>query len=235
MPIIQTIIQVYKNIGNAAWGMLGSGVVSFVLVSLVALLFMWPPTRGFMRILVAWVLAHWIASLGREIVGNVCGGTCDGFFRTNPRISNLLTLGLECGYLGLGGGALVCRVSRLLFDTAFSIGCINVSSGNAIMADNCPFTGFVADLLQHEAHRHPYMERLAAIYVRKLDNDLFSSDAGACWRQLFVLSLMPWLSKYRMESRRFTKEGLNRSSFVSATNPSDHSFVFMDAHSNHDT
>jgi hypothetical protein len=61
-------------------------------------------------------------------------------------------------------------------------------------------TNFTKDLLVHEAHRHPYMERLAQTYLMKLRNPHFGSNVGAVWRQLFVLALMPWMKKHRIFS-----------------------------------
>jgi hypothetical protein len=36
------------------------------------------------------------------------------------------------------------------------------------------------------------------MYLMKLKNDKFSNEAGACWRQLFVTTLMPWMIKLRV-------------------------------------
>ena len=44
------------------------------------------------------------------------------------------------------------------------------------------------------------MERLAASYLLKLKNDSFCSYEGACWRQLVVVNLMPWMMKNRIFS-----------------------------------
>lgn len=38
------------------------------------------------------------------------------------------------------------------------------------------------------------------MYLMKLKNDRFGSEAAACWRQLFVVSLMPWMMKLRVFS-----------------------------------
>ena len=59
---------------------------------------------------------------------------------------------------------------------------------------------FLKDIFIHEAHHHPYIERLLAMYLMKLKNDDFCSEAGACWRQLLVTALMPWLLRVRVFS-----------------------------------
>lgn len=58
------------------------------------------------------------------------------------------------------------------------------------------------DLLSHEAHRHPYIELLGAMYLVKIRHGPhFGTRAGSCWRLLFVYALMPWLRKYRALTR----------------------------------
>lgn len=48
-------------------------------------------------------------------------------------------------------------------------------------------------------HRHPYMERWALLYLLKLRHgSKFGTSAGAAWRILFTLALMPWLKKNRV-------------------------------------
>jgi len=69
------------------------------------------------------------------------------------------------------------------------------------------------DLLVHEAHRHPFLERLAQMYLLKLRHREFVSNAGAVWRQLAVMALFPWLMKHRVfdkERREEAVEGLRR-------------------------
>lgn len=44
------------------------------------------------------------------------------------------------------------------------------------------------------------MERWACLYLLKLRyGDAFGTAAGAAWRILFTLGLMPWLRKYRIQ------------------------------------
>ena len=58
------------------------------------------------------------------------------------------------------------------------------------------------DILQHEAHRHPYIETLGVMYLLKLRHgNNFCTLAGSCRRLIFVYVLMPWLSKYRATRR----------------------------------
>ena len=47
-------------------------------------------------------------------------------------------------------------------------------------------------------HRHPYIERLGFLFMLKLtQGSKFGDTAGAAWRVLLVLTLMPWMRKYR--------------------------------------
>jgi hypothetical protein len=69
------------------------------------------------------------------------------------------------------------------------------------------------DLLLHEAHRHPYVERLGALCLLKLNRgDAFGTRGGSAWRLLYVLSLMPWLKKYRANARKMMSTDAMRAS-----------------------
>lgn len=61
------------------------------------------------------------------------------------------------------------------------------------------FWDAMKEILAHEAHRHPYIERLGMIYMMKLRNRDFGHRAGACWRLIFIFTLMPWMRKYRLD------------------------------------
>lgn len=60
-------------------------------------------------------------------------------------------------------------------------------------------TYYFKDILVKEAHRHPYMERLAQMYLMKIRHrDSFVSRAGTAWRQLVLLAFMPWMARFRV-------------------------------------
>ena len=69
-----------------------------------------------------------------------------------------------------------------------------------IKLDGLPFA-FRRDLLSHEAHRHPYLELFGLICLVKLRCGAsgFATRSHSALRLLAVLTLMPWLKKYRQQ------------------------------------
>ena len=66
-----------------------------------------------------------------------------------------------------------------------------------VKLDGLPFA-FKRDLLSHEAHRHPYLELFGAICLVKLRcGNEFGARANSSLRLMAVLTIMPWLKKYR--------------------------------------
>lgn len=125
------------------------------------------------------------------------------FFRIKPGVANISTLALECWHIGLASGTLIGRLTQFLLAMAFWIGRIDsvfLSEDVEVMGyrfDTVPIK-FTTEILLHEAHRHPFIERMAAMYLMRLKyRDHFCSDAGAAWRRLFIATLFPWILKYR--------------------------------------
>lgn len=67
-----------------------------------------------------------------------------------------------------------------------------------IELDGFPYS-FSKDIVVHEAHRHPYIESFGLLCLLKLRcGESFGNNPHSCWRLLFVLALMPWLKKFRV-------------------------------------
>ena len=61
---------------------------------------------------------------------------------------------------------------------------------------------FLATILQHEAHRHPYLDILSLMYATKiLHPQEFATTAGCAWRLLFTAHLFPWLRHVEQENQ----------------------------------
>lgn len=137
------------------------------------------------------------------------------FFRTHPAISNTWTLALETWHLALSPGVFVQRTFQILISAVIWIGRVDVpflaetvNVFGIVLIDNVP-THYAKDLLTHEAHHHPYIERLAQLYLLRWHHGSdFGSRAGAVWRQIFVLALCPWLQQYRVYRQQRTKQTL---------------------------
>lgn len=205
----------YMNTANAVYAMVAAAGLFFVLVSLLLFLFIWPFSRDIMLVLCGWGLGLGITIGLKVLLTLFCRKR---FFRSFYRISeggsNMASLALECWYIGIGGGILLGRLTQFLLAAAFWIGRIDVP----FLADNVGLLGYkfdyvpmfyIQDILVHEAHRHPYIERLGAMYLMRLARKDFVSKANNAWRQLFLLSLMPWLMRYRVHGKNRVEDSVS--------------------------
>jgi hypothetical protein len=206
----------YMNAANAISGALASSLLFFFLVGLTIFLFVWHFSRGLMLVILAWTVGLTITVTFKSVMTGFCRKQYfRAFYRVSTNKSNLAALALECWFIGIGGIVLaVCRVTQFLLASAFWVGRID----EPFLAENVALLGFkfdyvplsyIKELLVHEAHRHPYLERLSMLYLMRLRYKSFaSSDACGAWRQLFVVTLLPWLMTYRVNEEQRCRESL---------------------------
>lgn len=127
------------------------------------------------------------------------------FYRSSPAVANCISVLLESWNLGISVLFVFIRMVTLVFTAFIYVGRVDIpflsDSADEIggyVIDRWPFV-FRKDMLQHEAHRHPYIERIGVMYMMKLRHgERFGNEAGTTWRLLFVYALFPWLRKYRV-------------------------------------
>lgn len=129
----------------------------------------------------------------------------NAFYRRRPGWANIHNLLWEAIWIGLSILFVALRAIKLTVVAALQIGRVDIpflADGVGVyggfMLDRFPII-FRQDILAHEAHSHPFIERLGRLYLLKIRHgEQFASTAGNCWRLVFVLTLFPWLKKYRV-------------------------------------
>lgn len=179
-------------------------VIGFFVMFLLGV-FLWPDFAELIGVLFAnimgialTVLLKWLVLIGFRRVNQ------QGYYRRYVALNNVVNIILESWNLALTGSYMVIRSLCFLVAATMFIGRVDVPflSQDACFwgpfeLDSFPLI-FQKDLLAHEAHRHPYVERLGVMYMLKLRyDDDFGTRAGSYWRLLFVYALLPWMRKYR--------------------------------------
>jgi hypothetical protein len=119
------------------------------------------------------------------------------FYRKKPAAANLFFLVMEVWNVALSVGYIIVRVIKIIMISLFYIARFDepflapgVGRIGAVELDGFSLC-FRKDLLLHEAHRHPYIEQFGLLCLLKLQHrEKFGSRANACWRLLYVLSIM---------------------------------------------
>jgi hypothetical protein len=160
----------------------------------VAALLLGPITGFFLIIIIKTVVLMFLRNLHFK-----------NFYRKKPASANLFFLVMEVWNVALSFGYIVVRIIKILLISLFFVARFDeqllapgVGRVAGIELDGF-WLCFRKDLLMHEAHRHPYIERLGLLCLLKLNHrERFGARPNACWRLLYVLVSMPWVKKYRV-------------------------------------
>jgi hypothetical protein len=197
--------------GSMFWGILASSLLIGVFAGSIVFFCTWQVTAFMAMRLLALGVGISVTLLLKWLVTRTCRvNLYQGLYRRNPLAANIAELLNESFNFATSVFFAIVRMAKLLFLTAYYVGRIDArflepSVGtyfdDKLIIDNDP-NFFIADILITEAHRHPYIELLGAVYLYKLKyGESFISQAGSAWRLLFVTALMPWLQKYRFEAK----------------------------------
>ena len=194
--------------GICFFGAFYTAFFTFIVVGGAALFCVWSKTRERALILAAQIIGVGVTVvISATLVTLLRKKFYKAFYRKKPAAANIMNIVMEAWNVGLSIGYALGRAAKLIGLTAIYLGRIDtpflakgVGSIGDIALDTLPVS-FRKDLMLHEAHRHPYLERLGCMYMMKLYHGPdFGSRAGSAWRLLFVIALMPWLRKYRVQN-----------------------------------
>mmetsp|Transcript_2208 Transcript_2208/g.3214 ORF Transcript_2208/g.3214 Transcript_2208/m.3214 type:complete len:701 (+) Transcript_2208:187-2289(+) len=209
--------------GSIFWGCLYSSYVVGFMVAFLVFLFVWQGTVFLAQRFIVLGISAIVVSLIRIGISTIVRFSFfQNFYRKRPAGANIIFLCLEWTNFVLSAAFLFVRMAKLIVATGMSVGRIDTpifAKGAAnigpVNLDAYPII-HLRDILIREAHRHPYIEMLGTVYLMKLRyGKAFGTNAGSCWRLLFVYALMPWLQQYRIFSNDATTEELREVQDVS--------------------
>ncbi|KAI2508809.1 hypothetical protein MHU86_5543 [Fragilaria crotonensis] len=208
-------------VGSSFWGAAFSGAATGMVSGSIVFLLLWDESKAFAEAAIAvFVVVISTTLLRIAVVSFIYTFVSRGFLRNKPATHNFIVLLFEAWNVGNSLGYVISRSFRVLLITLFYLGRLDkwvLADGagevHCFHPDIFP-RAFNRDLLVHEAHRHPWAERLVTMYMLKIRNGKeFGSRAGGCWRLIFVSALMPWLIGCRVSA---LPEGITRTPTESA-------------------
>ena len=202
--------------GSIFWGTFYTSIIVGVFMSFFLGICLWPDFAQVVGVLFANIIGIILTVMLKWVV-LVCFRrfNSQGYYRKIPAFNNIVNIVLESWNLALTSSYMIIRSLYFLLAATMFIGRVDVP----FLSEDACFVGpfeldsfplvFKKDLLAHEAHRHPYIERLGVMYMLKLKYDDFGTRAGTYWRLLFIHALMPWMQKYRRNKNENIYADLN--------------------------
>lgn len=201
--------------GAMIWGTILSSLIMGALVGAIVFLCLYQNTAWYLQFAVAALVGIIVVVLINAVITllQMKSSGRRAFYRQNPFSENMFLLARECAYIALSPLFSIIRAANLIMVATLYIGRLDtlfvapgVGQIKNFQLDGYPYI-FLTDILQHEAHRHPYIELFSSLCLLKLEKgDAFVNRAGVGWRLVFVLSLMPWLGKYRRSGNAVEEE-----------------------------
>lgn len=192
--------------GAAFWTCMYSSASFFVLCSLFAFFCTWKKTQNVMIGFVANIIGALITVILKQVIMLLIRNRWSrGYYRSHPAAVNFSNTIQEVWNLGLTTLTALVRSVKFMAIFLLYLGRIDgevFAPGVGWFMDSIPLDGlphcFYRDVLLHEAHRHPLIERLGFLYMMKLRlGSDFGTTGGAAWRLVFTCTLMPWMRKHR--------------------------------------
>lgn len=192
--------------GAAFWTCMCSSASFFVICSLFTFFCTWSQTQNMMIGFVANIMGALITVILKQIIMLIIRNRWSrGYYRSHPAAVNFSNTIQEVWNLGLTTLTALVRGVKFMAIFLLYLGRIDgevFAPGVGWFMDSIPLDGlphcFYRDVLLHEAHRHPLIERLGFLYMMKLRmGSNFGTTGGAAWRLVFTCVLMPWMRKHR--------------------------------------
>jgi hypothetical protein len=193
--------------GSSIWGLLFSGIIIWFVVFAIVFGFVWESTREIFLLFLSQIIGIVVTIVIKVVLMQVLRRTWyGGFYRKRIAGANIFMVLVECWNLALSSGYILARSIKFILLSIIYIARVDtpfLAEGAGYLVNQIPLDAYAIsfrkDLLIHEAHRHPYMERWAMLYLLKIRHgSSFGTPAGAAWRILLTLALMPWLRNYRV-------------------------------------